>query len=225
MPRYSDYHRTVIGYHGTKRETALQIIQGNRAFEPSQNNDDWLGHGVYFWEYAPQQAYLWAKKRQHAKKWDDEIAVVGSMIRLGFCFDLLDPENVKNLGHLYQEYVKTLAESPDAPPVNVMAKKWMNCAVFNFAYAWLEIQQPAIDTCRAVFVPTTKKDRIWSGSGINAHAHIQICVRNPDCILGTWLVKPTEEQDRDREESPEAEQSFEQHDDPSSGESPPERFT
>jgi hypothetical protein len=22
------------------------------------------------------------------------------------------------------------------------------------------------------------------------HSHIQLCVRNSDCILGTWLVKP-----------------------------------
>lgn len=49
-------------------------------------------------------------------------------------------------------------------------------------------------TCRAVFVPTMKTDRIWSGSGINAHAHIQICVRNPACIMGTWLVQPMEEE-------------------------------
>jgi hypothetical protein len=62
---------------------------------------------------------------------------------------------------------------------------------FNFAYETLETQGRPLDTCRAVFVPTTKVDRIWKGSGINAHAHIQISVRNPQSILGTWLVKPT----------------------------------
>ena len=79
MPRYADYHRTVVGYHGTRRSTALRIVQGLRGFEPSENDDDWLGHGVYFWEYAPQQAWLWAEQRRRSKGWDEDVAV-GAMI-------------------------------------------------------------------------------------------------------------------------------------------------
>lgn len=212
MPHYADYHRTVIGYHGTKKSTALKIIQGECGFEPSENDDDWLGHGIYFWEYAPQQAFLWAKQRKKKSRWpeEEEVAVLASMIRLGFCFDLLDPENVKTLGGYYQARQQTLNESPDLKPVsNVMSQKRLNCAVFNFAYETLESDGKPLDTCRAVFVPTTKTDRIWPGSGINAHAHIQICVRNPECILGTWLVKPTEEP-KDEEESPREEEAEEQ---------------
>jgi hypothetical protein len=190
MPRYADYHRTIVGYHGTKRETARRIIQGEADFDPSENDDDWLGHGVYFWEYAPQQAWLWANQRRRSQGWDDEIAVVGSMIRLGVCFDLLDPENVKDLGLLYQAFLRASRESNLRPPTNVRSKKILNCRVFNFTYEWYLDARPAIDTFRTVFVPTTKTDRIWKGIGINAHAHIQVCVRNPDCILGTWLVKP-----------------------------------
>jgi hypothetical protein len=196
MPRYADYHRTVVGYHGTKRKTALKIVQGEQEFDPSENADDWLGHGVYFWEYAPQQAWLWAAQRKRAQEWDDEIAVVASMIRLGYCFDLLDPENVKELGQIYQVYKRTEDEAGRTLPTNVMSKKYLNCAAFEFAYASLELTtDEGVDTCRAVFVPTIKADRIWPASGINAHAHIQICVRNMKCILGTWLVKPMEETD------------------------------
>lgn len=92
MPRYADYHRTVIGYHGTKHSTAPRIVQGLQGFDPSENDDDdWLGHGVYFREYAPQQAWLWAEQRKRSKGWDEEVAVVAPMLRLGYCFDLLDP--------------------------------------------------------------------------------------------------------------------------------------
>jgi hypothetical protein len=77
---YADYHRTVVGYHSTKWSTAKAIVSGEREFEPSTNDDDWLGHGVYFWEYAPQQAFLWARSRKTSKKWDEEIAVVGSIV-------------------------------------------------------------------------------------------------------------------------------------------------
>jgi hypothetical protein len=89
---FHDYHRTVIAYHGTSADVAEQLVDG-ASFEPSDNDDDWFGKGIYFWEYAPKQAWWWAgqfkKKRQPA--------VVGAVIRLGHCLDLLDPVNVATL--------------------------------------------------------------------------------------------------------------------------------
>jgi len=84
-----DYHRTVIGYHGTRRATANDLVDG-APFTASANDDDWLGHGIYFWEYAPLQAWWWARRRYG----EDDAAVVGAMIHLGSSLDLLDPANV-----------------------------------------------------------------------------------------------------------------------------------
>lgn len=78
MPVFEDYHRTIIGYHGTKLSTALEIVSRTSSFRPSNNDDDWLGHGIYFWEYAPQRAWEWA-----AERYKGEVAVLGAMIRLG----------------------------------------------------------------------------------------------------------------------------------------------
>jgi hypothetical protein len=194
MRRYSDYHRTVVAHHGTRLSTAREIVLGNRPFIPSRNGDDWLGHGIYFWEYAPQQAFEWAKARSLKFKWDEEIAVLGSMIRLGNCFDLLDPLNVKNLSSYYQSYIDTFNQTPDVKPeVNFKANKRLNCAVFNYTHGFLETEGTSIDTYRAAFILTPdRNDRIWAGSGINNRSHIQICVRNPESILGTWIVKPEE---------------------------------
>ena len=80
---FFDYHRTVVGYHGTRRATAEALVDGD-PFTASTNDDDWLGHGIYFWEFAPQQAWWWARRRYG----DDEAAVVGAMIDLGRCLDL-----------------------------------------------------------------------------------------------------------------------------------------
>ena len=85
---YGDYNRTIVGFHGTSRAKSLLLVQRKADFEASHNRDDWLGHGIYFWEHAPRQAYAWAQQR-----WGDDAAVVASMIRLGNCFDLLDPPN------------------------------------------------------------------------------------------------------------------------------------
>jgi len=86
---FYDYHRTVIAFHGTTAETADRLVRGDE-FEASDNDDDWFGTGVYFWEHAPKQAWWWARKFKNY----DQPAVVGAIIRLGNCFDLLDPGNV-----------------------------------------------------------------------------------------------------------------------------------
>lgn len=198
MPRYADYHRTVVGYHGTRRSVALKAVQRLESLEASRNPGDWLGHGIYFWEYAPQQAWLWAEFLRRKRKWAEETAVVACMIRLGNCFDLLDPDNVKVLRQAHEEYLSAERDADRTPASNVYSQKRRNCAVFELAYATFKRQGQEVDTCRAVFVPTGK-DRLWEGSGINPRAHIQVVVRNPDCIVGTWLVKPLEEMDVDAE--------------------------
>jgi hypothetical protein len=99
---YHDYHRTIIAFHGTTRAVAEHLVDGGD-FVPSSNTDDWLGSGSYFWEYAPKQAWWWAK----TFKKKSEPAVVGAMIRLGNCFDLLDPANVQSLRQFHDVMMDT----------------------------------------------------------------------------------------------------------------------
>lgn len=188
MPQYRDYHRTVVGFHGTLRETALAIVTGERSFKHSKNADDWLGHGVYFWEYAPRQAWKWAAQRY--KKSKKPVAVLGTMIRLGHCFDLLDPINVESLKKLHEQMKKDLERNGSSIPKNFNAKKKLDCATFQYAYAALEEENEPVDTCRAVYVPTQGKDRLWDRSWLYHETHIQLCVRKPESILGCWLVEP-----------------------------------
>ncbi len=86
-----DYHRTIVAFHGTTAETAADLVDG-QPFRVSSNTDDWLGSGAYFWEYAPKQAWWWAREFKRYPR----PAVVGAMIRLGNCLDLLDPGNVRH---------------------------------------------------------------------------------------------------------------------------------
>ena len=180
--QYADYHRTVVGFHGTTYAKAHKIVSGE-AFKLSKNADDWLGHGTYFLEYAPKQAWEWAAKR-YAKS--TKIAVVGAMIRLGNCFDLLDPENMKPLTSTHKLLVKTLDADGKKVPKNRNASKYLDCAVFQAFYNAQELAGDEIDTTRAVFVPS--KNRLWDRSGLFEGSHVQLCVRKPECILGAWLV-------------------------------------
>ena len=64
MAPFDDYHRTVVGYHGTGLMAALRIVNRIEDFRGSQRRDyDWLGRGIYFWEYAPKQALTFATMR------------------------------------------------------------------------------------------------------------------------------------------------------------------
>jgi hypothetical protein len=191
MPEFEDYHRTVIGYHGTKKSIALKLVQGIESIQPSENGDDWLGHGIYFWEYAPKQAKAWAQLRKQKNKWPEEVAVVASMIRLGNCWDFLEPQHLEELHKNYVDYRRMMDFACLSVKANIYSHKYLDCSVFEYAYKEFENRPDPIvvDTCRAVFIPLSKKQpRLWPGSGLYWNSHIQLCVRNPKCILGTWLV-------------------------------------
>ncbi len=182
---YHDYHRTIVAFHGTTEPVADHLVAGGD-FTPSSNTDDWLGSGVYFWEYAPKQAWWWTTRFKKKSK----PAVVGAMIRLGNCFDLLDPANVQLLKRLYVGMLeKSRAEGTD-PPSNFRHRRNLDCAVFNYCYDEAVAEGNPIDSARAVYVPTDMAKRIWKGSWIYEEAHIQICVRDPKNILAVWHVGP-----------------------------------
>lgn len=179
-----DYHRTVIGYHGTRRATAEELVRGN-PFRSSENADDWLGHGIYFWEYAPQQAWWWAERRYGAT----QAAVVGTMIRLGRCFDLLDPRNGELLDRAHQGAARMFEFADRTLPDNANHHKYRDCIVFNYFYQRMAESGRNIDTSRAVFVPMGSADRYWPRSGVYRGSHIQICVRSTTSILSVWHVR------------------------------------
>ena len=113
------------------------------------------------------------------------------MIRLGNCFDLLDPDNLDILAGFRQDYEQLERRAGRVPRENHNKSKYLDCSVFQYAYAAFQAKGEPVDTCRAVFVPSD--ERLWTRSGLHRYAHIQLCVRNAECILGTWLVRPTGE--------------------------------
>jgi hypothetical protein len=42
----------VLGYHGCDRDVDERLLRGT-PFRPSDNEYDWLGPGIYFWETNP----------------------------------------------------------------------------------------------------------------------------------------------------------------------------
>ena len=181
---YSDYHRTVIGFHGTDMDSAERLVAGED-FEASDEDDEWFGKGIYFWEHAYKQAWWWARShKQHRIP-----AVIGAVIRLGNCFDLLDPGNITVLRGFYEMMVEDMKANGIKPPLNVRTHRVLDCAIFNYMYNEFEQASTPLDTARAVYVPTSGSKRVCKGSWISEETHIQICVRNPKSILAVWHVR------------------------------------
>lgn len=205
MARFDDYHRTVVGYHGTGLTAALRIVNRVESFVWSERDYDWLGRGVYFWEYGPKQALDWARRRQkkYAKKnvktlqdvrrATEPLAVVACMIRLGFCLDLTEPGNIEYLGEIFESYKEKMELTDDPLPTNDRHIRRLDRAVFEYAYKVIEDSEPnsKVDTARGVYVPKDGTKRIWDGSWISRDTHIQLCVRNSASLLGAWLHYPT----------------------------------
>jgi hypothetical protein len=186
---YLDYHRTVVGYHGTSAKIADALVAGE-PFKESDSINEWLGTGIYFWEYAPKQAWWWAQRRLGISG----PAVVGAMIRLGNCFDLLGGKNTEALQKSKDGMVKGLRRWHQEIPKNRHNYKQLDCAAFNYFYhEYQELKaegEPDIESVRAAYVPTESKKRIWPSSWIYKDTHIQICVRKQSNIIAVWHAHP-----------------------------------
>jgi hypothetical protein len=176
----------VLGYHGCSQAVANALLAG-RPFKQSENDYDWLGHGVYFWEANPKRGVAFAKealKRKNSKK---RPTVVGAVIDLGHCLDLTTEAGVDVLkaAHRTSSMGLDLLGSPF--PTNSTHLRRLDCAVIEAAHTLAAHGDdfPPFDTVKGVFV---EGDQAYPGSGFSDKTHIQIAVRNPKMIKGVFRV-------------------------------------
>lgn len=180
------YDRTVIAYHGCDASVARALLDGG-SFKPSQNDYDWLGEGIYFWEYGYDRALRFAKE-QHKRGKVGNPAVVGAILQLGNCFDLMDTKFTDELAVAFREFERLYEQMNWPLPQNrgrTPDKKLrrLDCAVLNFVLKSFEEKGRAFDSVRCAFV---EGHPVFAGSGIHRETHVQIAIRNPACILGVF---------------------------------------
>jgi hypothetical protein len=95
---YSTRTGLILAFHGCDQGVVDKVITGKSALTHSTNKYDWLGHGIYFWDNSPSRALEYAtflkENPKRSKQKITQPAVIGAVLNLGFCLDLLDYKNL-----------------------------------------------------------------------------------------------------------------------------------
>lgn len=188
----------IIGYHGCDQDVRDELITNNTSFKKSENGYDWLGHGMYFWDDDPGRALKFAQfKREHPQKNKQNIqnpSVVGAVIDLGFCLDLINSAALDFLKFAYLTFAKKVASTNGELLTNKPLKgsedlifRHLDCAVIETLHdSRQEHNLQPFDSVRGVF---WEGNDLYENVGFKERNHIQICVRNIDCIKGFFIPR------------------------------------
>lgn len=194
---YSKRHNLILGFHGCDLNVRDKIVNGREKQRKSSNSWDWLGHGIYFWENNPQRALDYANLiKKNPLRSSSEIenpSVLGAVIDLGHCLDLLDSsylKAVKEVYHLIEQNFKTNGlEMPKNIAIEnekgLLIRK-LDCLVIESLHKYYESRNQKFDSVRSVFF---EGDDLYENSGFKEKNHIQICIRNPNCIKGYFIPR------------------------------------
>lgn len=193
---YSSLPSFVLGFHGCDQRVADTVIGGNECLQPSENSYDWLGHGIYFWENDPDRALLFAEEGCHREtSLVSKPAVVGVVIDLGCYLNLVEANALQIVKAGYQD-LKNLtkragAEMPqnrETSRSNDFLLRHLDCAIIETVHqSREEAGERPFDSVRGVF---WEGNELYPNAGFKEKNHIQVCVRNPNCIKGFFRVRP-----------------------------------
>lgn len=185
----------VLGYHGCCPEVGERVLAGEVLLIPSDEKYDWLGPGIYFWEADPQRAWEWAEwkvKRGDYKK----PFVVGAVIDLGNCLDLMSRSDLEVLIEAYAGLDKTRKESGILEPLpenrrvgdddEDMLLRFRDCAVIRHLHRVMDAAGEPFHTVRGLF---TEGKPLFPGSGFRSKTHVQVAVRDPRRIRGYFRTE------------------------------------
>lgn len=116
---YSSKPSIVYGFHGLDKTAAYKILTQKDEFRHSDNDFDWLGYGIYFWENNLERAKQYAEvdsKRTNSSIKDP--FVLGAVIELGNCLDLMDQKHIDFIKIAYEQMVNDLTSEGKKIPIN-----------------------------------------------------------------------------------------------------------
>ncbi|HLP18450.1 MAG TPA: hypothetical protein VK470_19480 [Bacteroidota bacterium] len=199
---YSTKPGLILAFHGCDQSVVEKVLLGKAMLKPSMNEYDWLGNGIYFWENDPKRALEYATQIKNSPRTQSSSkisipAVIGAVINLGFCLDLLEYGNLQLVKLAYSYLEKTYINSGRRLPENIrplgandVLRRNLDCASIEALH---KIRKDTglkpFDSVRGVF---WEGKEIFPTSGFREKDHIQISIRNPNCIKGFFLPRDLE---------------------------------
>jgi hypothetical protein len=116
-------------------------------------------------------------------------AVVGALLQLGNCFDLMDTRCTADLEDAFPSFVAMCEREGWPVPINGgitpdLLLRRRDCAVINFCLENLQRRGDVLyDSVRCGF---REGAPVFDGSGIFTKSHVQLAIRNESCILGSF---------------------------------------
>jgi hypothetical protein len=201
MILYTKRPNLMIGFHGCDESIRNQLVVNPDKVRKSEETFDWLGHGFYIWENNYERALKWAEDKKARGKVQIP-SVVGVIYQLEYCLDFTDSaftEIISTYYPLMKDYFsfigKELPKNEDLPKDNHhdLVLRKLDCAVIEYLHQQIDEQikkdiaqnryseLKPFDTARSIF---TEGGPAFEGAGIQTKNHIQICIRNLNCIKG-----------------------------------------
>ncbi|WP_239774584.1 hypothetical protein [Mammaliicoccus sp. N-M50] len=155
----------ILGYHGTTRDSASSIILNN--FEKSDKNNEWLGHGVYFYELY-EKAEWWGSRKE-------EPAIIKSniIVPAKHYINLDKPSEEDKLG----EFIRFI-ENSDEKLMSSGDEIVKRCKLMN-----LYMRYGDFKVISATFISTNRKYKQYLDSIGYVRTEKQICVHDTECIV------------------------------------------
>ncbi|HRH40623.1 MAG TPA: hypothetical protein PKY82_03185 [Pyrinomonadaceae bacterium] len=206
MSLYERRPNLMIGFHGCDEAVRNQLVTNPDKVRKSEETFDWLGNGFYIWENNYKRALKWAEDKKARGKIKIP-TVVGVVYQLDYCLDFTDSTFIEIISAYYQlmkdDFAligKTLPENKDLPKdeYHDLVLRNLDCAVIEYLHQKIDEQIKEdvtkngytnlkhFDSVRGIF---TEGGPAFEGAGIQTKNHIQICIRNLNCIKGFFIPR------------------------------------
>ncbi len=203
---YNQRPNLIFGFHGCDESIRDQLLVNPNNYKASKEDYDWLGHGIYFWENNYDRALEWAKDKKKRGSLKNP-SVIGAILQLGNCCDLTDKNSIEVVKSYYQNLKDDFIDVGIPLPINKdikadkhkdMLLRELDCTVLEYMHSRiLDAYKKDItfkgyseymiyESTRGVF---TEGGPAYDGAGMFDKSHIQICIRNSNCIKGFFMPR------------------------------------
>jgi hypothetical protein len=192
---YSTKSGLILGFHGTDEKIVEDVVNGKSELKFEPNKYDWLGNGNYFWESDPERAFDYAKSlKKYPERSNVKVetpAVLGAVMDLGKCLDLITLDGLRLLKSSHDILKELFIKKGLTMPQNKRVKggedlllRELDCLVIEKLHE--RLGKKVFDSVRGVF---WEGELLYDTAGFREKNHIQICIRNPNCIKGFFLPR------------------------------------